>query len=85
MLTSLEPLSLKLNIDVRHIGGKRTNETIDVVGYISKSAHGEGRSSSDRQFFYVNSRPCVQPRVLGVIDSLMLDCKDIQRDLSILQ
>lgn len=27
-------------------------------GYISSCAHGSGRSSKDRQYFYVNSRPC---------------------------
>lgn len=78
ILTSLEPLSLKLDIDVRHIGGQRTTESIEVMGYVSKSAHGEGRSSSDRQFFYVNSRPCIQPRVLESMIWLILDCKDIQ-------
>ena len=74
ILTSLEPLSFKLDIDVRHIGGKQTTESVEVVGYISKCAHGEGRSSSDRQFFYVNSRPCIQPKVLQAFVLLMLDC-----------
>ena len=63
-LASLEQLNLHLEIDVRHIGGGRTSQKIEVVGYISKAAHGEGRSSSDRQFFYVNSRPCIQPKVI---------------------
>jgi DNA mismatch repair protein PMS2 len=63
ILASLEPLSLNLEIDVRHIGGRQTSEKIEVLGYVSKSAHGQGRASSDRQFFYVNSRPCIQPRV----------------------
>lgn len=27
-------------------------------GFISSCSHGSGRSSKDRQFFYVNSRPC---------------------------
>ena len=63
ILTSLEPLNLHLEIDIKHIGGRQTTESIDVVGYISKSAHGEGRSSSDRQFFYINGRPCTQVKV----------------------
>ena len=63
ILASLEQLSFKLDIDVRHVGGKRSTEVVEVIGYVSKSAHGEGRSSADRQFFYVNSRPCVQPKV----------------------
>jgi DNA mismatch repair protein PMS2 len=83
ILTSLEPLNLSLEIDVRHIGGKRTTETVEVVGYVSKSAHGEGRSSSDRQFFYVNSRPCTQTKVVPFMNSAKVDCKDIQRDISI--
>ena len=63
ILASLEQLSFKLDIDVRHVGGKRSTNVVEVVGYVSKSVHGEGRSSADRQFFYVNSRPCVQPKV----------------------
>ncbi|XP_067005498.2 mismatch repair endonuclease PMS2 [Anabrus simplex] len=27
-------------------------------GFVSSCAHGQGRSAGDRQFFYVNSRPC---------------------------
>jgi DNA mismatch repair protein PMS2 len=64
ILSSLEQVNFKLDIDIRHIGGKRSKETVEVQGYVSKSAHGEGRSSADRQFFYVNSRPCLQPKVL---------------------
>ena len=78
MLTSLEPLSLNLKVDVRHIGGKRSTETIEVVGYVSKSAHGEGRSSSDRQFFFVNSRPCTQTKVLHLITVLIADRTNFQ-------
>jgi DNA mismatch repair protein PMS2 len=80
ILTSLESLSMKVDIDVRHIGGKRTTESIEVVGYVSKSAHGEGRSSSDRQFFYVNSRPCIQPKVLSSLRD-MIDCRLQERSM----
>jgi len=66
ILGSLEPLHLTLEIDIRQIGGNHTIEKIEVVGYISKSTHGEGRSSADRQFFYINSRPCIQPKVLQI-------------------
>jgi len=59
-----------LEIDIRHIGGRRTTERIEVVGYVSKSAHGEGRSSSDRQFFYVNSRPCAQPKIARTFNEI---------------
>lgn len=31
---------------------------IKLVGWVSSCEHGKGRSSKDRQFFYVNGRPC---------------------------
>jgi len=34
-----------------------------VEGFISKPEWGSGRSTSDRQYFYVNGRPCVLPKV----------------------
>jgi len=38
-------------------------------GYVSSCVHGEGRSAADRQFFFVNKRPCDNPKV-NVMDSL---------------
>lgn len=35
---------------------KDTN-TFNLNGFISSCAHGCGRTSSDRQFFFINSRP----------------------------
>ncbi len=37
-------------------------------GFISTCSHGQGRSSADRQFVFVNSRPCDLPRVNKVIN-----------------
>jgi DNA mismatch repair protein PMS2 len=37
-----------------------------VEGYISKPEWGLGRSSSDRQHFFVNGRPCVLPKVIAM-------------------
>lgn len=34
-----------------------------IEGYISKPEWGIGRSSTDRQYFYVNGRPCALPKV----------------------
>lgn len=34
-----------------------------VQGFISKPEWGLGRGSSDRQYFYVNGRPCTLPKV----------------------
>ncbi|EPQ28458.1 uncharacterized protein PFL1_03761 [Pseudozyma flocculosa PF-1] len=37
--------------------------TVKVVGVISKPTHGNGRTSSDRQFFYINGRPWEAGRI----------------------
>lgn len=37
-----------------------------VEGWISSCAHGSGRSTRDRQFFYVNARPCEPKLVIKV-------------------
>ncbi len=34
-----------------------------MTGYISTSEHGQGRSSTDRQFFFINNRPCDPQKV----------------------
>ncbi|KAH9819432.1 hypothetical protein DFH28DRAFT_956022 [Melampsora americana] len=36
---------------------------IKVVGLISKPVHGQGRTSADRQFFYVNGRPFAPSKI----------------------
>lgn len=35
----------------------------EIEGWISNCSHGSGRSSRDRQFFYVNDRPCEPKQV----------------------
>ncbi|KAL1423401.1 hypothetical protein MTO96_021156 [Rhipicephalus appendiculatus] len=40
-----------------------------VEGYISSCAHGSGRSSADRQFVFVNSRPCEMPKLTKLVNS----------------
>ena len=41
-----------------------------ITGYISKPDHGMGRSSADRQFLYVNKRPCELSKVSRVINEI---------------
>jgi DNA mismatch repair protein PMS2 len=49
---------IPFKIDLESILGKGS-----VEGYISKPEWGLGRSSSDRQYFFVNGRPCGLPKV----------------------
>ncbi|XP_058456188.1 mismatch repair endonuclease PMS2 [Malaya genurostris] len=39
-----------------------------IEGYISSCAHGSGRSSKDRQFFYINSRPCEPKQIIKLVN-----------------
>lgn len=43
---------------------------VEFNGLISSCAHGSGRSSSDRQFYFVNSRPCEPPKVSKLINEV---------------
>lgn len=36
----------------------------EIDGYVSSCDHSYGRSSKDRQFYFINSRPCEPPKVL---------------------
>ncbi|KAL4702580.1 hypothetical protein ACJJTC_016056 [Scirpophaga incertulas] len=51
-------------------GYKNVVEPVEFTGYISSCAHGSGRSSSDRQFYYVNSRPCEPPKIIKVVNEI---------------
>ncbi|XP_039755705.1 mismatch repair endonuclease PMS2 isoform X2 [Pararge aegeria] len=51
-------------------GYKNIPEPVKVTGFISSCAHGSGRSSTDRQFFYVNSRPCEPIKVIKLINEI---------------
>ncbi|GAB6027269.1 Mismatch repair endonuclease pms2 [Chamberlinius hualienensis] len=43
---------------------------VDICGFISSSMHGSGRSSADRQFYFINKRPCDLPKVSKLVNAL---------------
>lgn len=55
---------------IKSQGHKNITDTADFTGYISSCVHGSGRSSTDRQFFYVNSRPCEPTKVIKLINEI---------------
>ncbi|KIJ49650.1 hypothetical protein M422DRAFT_160918, partial [Sphaerobolus stellatus SS14] len=65
-LDNLVPLDLELDIDTerasilkkRDVSFYSSSTKVHVKGLISKFALGCGRTSADRQFFFVNGRPC---------------------------
>lgn len=42
---------------------KNVTNSFELEGYISSCDHGSGRSSTDRQFYFINSRPCEPSKV----------------------
>ncbi|KAF9109505.1 Mismatch repair endonuclease pms2 [Mortierella sp. AM989] len=48
------------------------NQKGDIIltGYISSPAFGKGRSSTDRQYVYINGRPCTLPKIARVINEV---------------
>ncbi|XP_038223515.1 mismatch repair endonuclease PMS2 [Zerene cesonia] len=49
-------------------GYKNCPNPVELEGYISSCEHGSGRSSTDRQFYYVNSRPCEPAKVMKIVN-----------------
>jgi len=43
-------------------------EVARVEGWVSSARHGEGRGAPDRQFYYVNSRPCDPARLARAVN-----------------
>lgn len=60
----LMPLDLSFDVAAdlitrRRLGLEHVSDTkVRIRGLISKFKHGAGRTTSDRQFFFVNGRPC---------------------------
>ncbi|XP_073968563.1 mismatch repair endonuclease PMS2 isoform X2 [Rhodnius prolixus] len=45
-------------------------DIFNLSGYISSCAHGMGRSTTDRQFYFINSRPCEPTKVIKVVNEI---------------
>lgn len=51
-------------------GYKNIVNPVEFTGFISSCAHGCGRSSTDRQFYYINSRPCEPTKIMRLINEI---------------
>ncbi|KAG7507348.1 mismatch repair endonuclease PMS2 [Solea senegalensis] len=41
-----------------------------ITGFVSRSDHGVGRSATDRQFFFINNRPCDPLKVTKIVNEV---------------
>ncbi|CAG0886003.1 unnamed protein product [Darwinula stevensoni] len=44
--------------------------TYEIEGFLSSCQHGQGRSSTDRQFYFINSRPCDFPKLSRLVNEV---------------
>ncbi|CAC5423269.1 PMS2 [Mytilus coruscus] len=45
-------------------------ELFKIEGHISKCEHGQGRSSADRQFYFINKRPCDHSKLSKLVNEV---------------
>uniref|UniRef100_A0A669QM98 Mismatch repair endonuclease PMS2 n=1 Tax=Phasianus colchicus TaxID=9054 RepID=A0A669QM98_PHACC len=45
-------------------------KSTDITGFISRCDHGVGRSTTDRQFFFINQRPCDPAKVVKLVNEV---------------
>ena len=41
-----------------------------VSGFVSSCVHGQGRNSNDRQFYFVNGRPCEPAKLSKIVNEI---------------
>lgn len=55
-----------------------------IEGYVSDCSHNSGRSAPDRQYFYVNKRPCDNSRVTKLVNELFHQFNRLQYPMFVL-
>ncbi|CAK1556127.1 unnamed protein product [Leptosia nina] len=58
----------RFSLSQKSHGYKNMPSPVDLEGFISSCEHGCGRSSTDRQFYYINSRPCEPTKVIKLVN-----------------
>ncbi|XP_022689401.1 mismatch repair endonuclease PMS2-like [Varroa jacobsoni] len=74
-LVEYEPVSLPLDVKILEEFrltkvGIEYFEEVCIEGFISSCMHGKGRSTADRQFFFVNSRPCDHAKLTKLVNQV---------------
>ncbi|KAM9715644.1 mismatch repair endonuclease PMS2 isoform 1-T1 [Menidia menidia] len=51
-------------------GGDLPKQLFTITGFVSRGDHGVGRSATDRQFFFINNRPCDPTKVTKLVNEV---------------
>jgi len=72
IMTSLKPFAQKelSEEDLSNANIRGRVPDVNVQGFISSPVHGEGRGAPDRQFLFINSRPCDHAKLSKVINQI---------------
>jgi DNA mismatch repair protein PMS2 len=49
---------------------RKKNNLFQLEGFISSCSHGQGRSAPDRQYIYVNKRPCDNSKIVKLVNEI---------------
>lgn len=47
-----------------------SNRVFILTGFVSRCDHGAGRSANDRQYIFINKRPCDMPKLTRLINEV---------------
>nr|ODN79100.1 DNA mismatch repair protein PMS1 [Cryptococcus depauperatus CBS 7841] len=88
-LDGVKDIELDLDVEIDRVMAKRegiieTTQHVEVRGLISSAQWGQGRSGTDRQFFYINGRPCNLMKVAKAINEVYRSFNTHQVPLAIL-
>ncbi|WVW82358.1 hypothetical protein I302_104365 [Kwoniella bestiolae CBS 10118] len=88
-LEGVQDINLELEVEIDRVMARRegiseTTQTVKVVGLISSAQWGQGRSSADRQFYFINGRPCNLTSVAKAINEVYKSFNTHQVPLAIL-
>lgn len=56
--------------DLEQYGAKLVTQPFMIIGFVSSSQHGSGRGSVDRQYYYINGRPCEIEKVCAGVEQI---------------
>lgn len=68
-----EEVLAEFNLSLDTVGESETlleNWPFQLEGFVSSCSHGQGRSCSDRQYYFINGRPCDPTRVSKLINEI---------------
>lgn len=88
---SHQDMSVIITLVIRRNINSLWSVSVEVQGLISKFSPGCGRMNTDRQFFFVNGRPCVLNKVITTtlycrsFSDVETDSKSLKWDLSFIQ